>query len=626
VFRSKVGIALSSLLAIVIGIVVASRWSISTASVRDVERSVGAQRLSAERIGITPAPLASACDEDAEVSVSPSGEFFAIATGIESGFSPLPRSSRLAIFSTDCLARGGDCGISIQGLDGVRIVGWDKKSRYVLLDENGRFLTALKLSTSSSDAITLERVPARDLSSKVVAIEPLMFDRAAEGIVEMLNAADKESKRAVGPNVPLVYAMGQGVVVATLVEARPSLHWAIRKGARYAELPIITPQARRPRLIAGRLGSPIRLSDLGIEIAVDDAGRVSSTSRPFMHPLVSSSTGTIVDWYGLRQTNFIADSGRSRNSVAPPAERGIAAESYVVNAATNGRGSSAEVFNSGEGLAELVLRYNERRWSVTCPSYESSVKFRVEYGDLGNRSRALPIVIAHPLDKIPKGVAVIFGGGPAERADDVRSSASALQFLKFGYEVWLVSYSGSRGGGYDVSKRLANSAMRELATDGLVVARRLELHADVPVILYGTSFGALPALATDGAFKTPHRSIYVAPFFRHRAPSEWIKSGPFSANVGFQTMFENATFGISSADQYGRFNATIEKLLHQRSASSPQLSIHFDKDMVSQRGDQGTAAMGEVVVLPGNHLTATTSPRTWSTISTWLTATAGLGK
>lgn len=145
-----------------------------------------------------------------------------------------------------------------------------------------------------------------------------------------------------------------------------------------------------------------------------------------------------------------------------------------------------------------------------------------------------------------KKLALYYHGGPASSAYKA-SLPQPLNILRAqGYDVLAVEYSGSVGGGLELSRALATEPLFGFDRDAEAVKLWMNENDYKEAVLYSTSFGAAPAMVLQTAIPDMiTRSAHLGPLLQlpPNGVSEKADGRFFESETGSQIQFEIGVFG-----------------------------------------------------------------------------------
>jgi pimeloyl-ACP methyl ester carboxylesterase len=367
----------------------------------------------------------------------------------------------------------------------------------------------------------------------------------------------------------------------------------------------------------------------------------TSTGRlaylPYQMPLVDQATGRVAGKFGpggillegkRRLSRSLAKFGRLYGESRVVVDASLSGETLMV-LTLSGRGNRSIVRIAPDGLSEQPLCtdfFVPDRRSLRSPnplvSADSFYRPLFRAFALDSQGREVmkagrPIVTLHRLGDVDARDAVLnIHGGPASSifpGDHPLLQVGRL--LTPGRDIVSIEYSGSIGGGSELTRRLGERGLAALAEDMGAVVRWLDRRKYRRVFIVASSFGGIPALVALDR----HRSRFAAAFFfapvlRWPEPEEHVYKGPFdSAMPDTQLAFERALLGGKAGR--ARFRDELAALV-ARAPLGPSDRFYFaERDPASRAADlpAGTAAAHEIV--PRTlHMTVFADPEAWGEI------------
>jgi len=517
-----------------------------------------------------------------DVAMSPGGRLIALSQEEPVAGTAVTSSFRLLVSSTACLASSNfanQCFITIEGLSGVRRLGWSVDGLTLFLVENRDTVVALRFIPGARLRAVIEgrEIIGRNIGDTLVisgAIPGRNFTQSMQWISRRLTGApstatsgDKRLVQIIGSHVAVIADYDQDLVLRTHLEKR-SIEFPLSRS--YLESVDVGADANDRPILAGK-GWAFRLI----------GSRWTAIASPkFSRQLFSPIDGRSVGSYSLTEVTSVRRSDR-------PILRKISAGgngSILISAATDGQGSYAILRKDALGALSIALCAN----GGGAIRYGQSTVSTSTIGmlELGDKSRPLGIVEERPL--LPKGVAVFFQGGPVGDAGDVVDARFPKLYFARGWAVVSIVYSGT--GGFDLGtlQRLKSGGVAAIANDAYIVARYLDqAYPNLPVIVHGESFGAIGALALESRLTRRQGGLVaIVPYLRSRPPSEWaIKKGLLATNPDYQTRWERAVIGIDGEASRRNFNESLAALSLSRDPSRSALFVFSSTDLASRPED-----------------------------------------
>jgi len=226
-----------------------------------------------------------------------------------------------------------------------------------------------------------------------------------------------------------------------------------------------------------------------------------------------------------------------------------------------------------------------------------------------------PILLHHSLT--PGGArdaVVYFHGGPGSTA--LNSSTEVRRILAPGRDVIAVEYSGSQGGGIELTRRLAHQGIRAIEADVDALAGWLQRQNYRRVFLLGASFGGVPAMVAVSRHPDIFSAtFFVAPLLRYRTPEEWVSvgtSGYGAVMADTQLARDYAYYGGPAGQR--RFAAQLHALVANARLTATQHFYFGADDPVSKQDDLPRDATSPRRVVPGGHPQVLSHHSVWSDI------------
>lgn len=572
------------------------------------------------------------------VQVSPAGRFAVFDRGSRRQTSLVSGGVDIGVVDMACRVSGGalgDCITVFKGLDGIRALSWtaDEQSLYAV--ENGTHLIRIEFDKTQggAPARVVERVLVnREIADTVVSLGTASSNAAASEIASLERAriaAMKSAKRTDVPDGVYVDATrGVGAVVFD-----PALGLVMLGKDSRTELHLRTPEAVLPRVtFRQRAGATVQIfADVGIEIESGTPAMV----LPFSKAIIAAGDGSLIGRFNRRDIQVDPASSfdlhRLRQHIAGALE--AAPEFFIQDISAANEKDFAYTLKNVQGRRKFGFSYKGNLLQHECadsmPRHaEVDPKVVVSDVSLGTSARPLFGILASPL--APRGLAVVFGGGPAGHILNRMEYFAALQhFLGMGLEVLAVSYSGSLGSGFETTARVRSEGAGAVVEDAEAVAQYIRnRHADQPIVIYGESFGALPA--TSLAALLPGKPlVLVAPFLVHQQPQLWVhkEAGPFNRiTVRSQERVEKALLNIHGGDD-AALQRDMRGILDSRPTVTPTLVVFAKQDPLSQPAHLPAAWKSNVSqeIVQGGHQFITTQPAVWPAIKAWMAVSMSSG-
>jgi pimeloyl-ACP methyl ester carboxylesterase len=166
-----------------------------------------------------------------------------------------------------------------------------------------------------------------------------------------------------------------------------------------------------------------------------------------------------------------------------------------------------------------------------------------------------------------------------------------------GRDIVSIEYSGSIGGGIDLTKRLGERGIAAISQDMDAVVAWLDRRQYRRVYIVASSFGGVPALVALERHRSRfHSAFFFAPLLRLPEPEEHDDRGPFdSIMADTQMSFERALLGGESGRE--RFKKELDALVKRAPLRASDHFYFAALDPASKAADlpAGTAATHRIV-------------------------------
>lgn len=197
---------------------------------------------------------------------------------------------------------------------------------------------------------------------------------------------------------------------------------------------------------------------------------------------------------------------------------------------------------------------------------------------LAPNSNATGILLQSSAERSDRLV-LYYHGGPAQSSNPIEIGLEKRSLLADGRDILMVEYSGSVGGGLELSKNLSSDDDFGFVRDAKALEHWLRTQTYKQVDLYAVSFGTLPALVFSKAYPSAvDRRVYVAPLLGY-VGAEKIgndTSALVKTVEGGQLDFELGIFGsIEKRQQYISF---IRELAASYASSRQDLFVFGGAD------------------------------------------------
>lgn len=211
--------------------------------------------------------------------------------------------------------------------------------------------------------------------------------------------------------------------------------------------------------------------------------------------------------------------------------------------------------------------------------------------------------------KVDKTILSFFGG-PSGQFHNEHYGVINRKLIYSGYEVLIPYYGGSLGSGLSASARFRVSPLNSVRRDASAINRYLQDDQKVDIIAF--SFGAVSA--ANFAAQNPDRVrklIFVAPYVKHRDPSEYLQT---EQSIAYQRAIENSWFGEERDLSRPNFASFLEK--NYENLVNSGVEIHFifgSEDQLSKYSDISIPlkkASASLKIIKADHQLVTAHPDT----------------
>jgi len=552
-----------------------------------------------------------------DVAMSPGGRLIALSQEEPVASTAVTSSFRLLVSSTACLASSNfanQCFITIEGLSGVRRLGWSVDGFTLFLVENRDTVVALRFIPGSRLRAVIEgrQTIGRDIGDTLIisgAIPGHNFTQSIQWISKHLTktlstatSGDKRLVQVIGSHIAVIADYDRDLVLHTHLEKR-AIEFPLSRS--YLESVDVGTDANDRPILAGK-GWAFRLSGRRWE---------AIGSPKFSRQLFSPIDGRSVGSYSLTE---ITSAGRSDRSIL----REMSASgngSILISAATDGQGSYVVLRKDALGALSIALCANGGspvRYAQSTVSTSA-----INMLTLGDKNWSLGVIEERP--PLPKGVVVFFQGGPVGDAANVVDARFPKLYFARGWAVLSIVYSGT--GGFDLGtlQRLRSRGVAAIVNDSSIVARYLDqAYPNLPVIVHGESFGAVGALALESRLARRRGGLVaIVPYLRSRPPSDWvIRTGLLATNPDYQTHWERAVIGIDGEASRRNFNESLAALSLSRDPSRSALFVFSTTDLASRVEDvpQIYHTNSQVLSFRDPHAFILAEPGITSAINAWI--------
>lgn len=576
------------------------------------------------------------------VVLSPTGKYAIFDQGIYKQTSVTQQGRRIAILDISCavsLNSVQQCLIGMEGFESVRALAWARDEQSLFLIENNKNILRLEFFSKNNrtSARIQERIP---LPNRNIGLTVMRL-----GYTKSISANDENESLKHGWQLALkgqnpqnhlpfgLFIDSNGSSGAFLEDQRNlQLHFATNGIIK--SIPIKSRELQTARLTT-ELNLPTHkirdfyVVDSGILISTRDGDTTIPFGWPFVKPIISSYDGGVLGWFNKSEVKTTQTIDHGENIQGELKRRLAVNQGYFIHSVSITKtGEFAYILKDIDGRKEIGISKNGHTIRKYCHSGHDRIteKGRLTIRDIEIGETSRPLFGTLITQEKNRGLVVFFGGGPLNNTENY--AYSIRQYLRFGWDVLAVNYSGSVGTGSNVSGRLYSEGMSNaLILDAEKVSTYLnKIYRDREIIIHGESFGALPAIAVDKYINYPHRLILIAPFLRHQPPEKWANKNKTMAkffgkvNIEFQKRFEAAIIG-KNAEMPSGLQAEQNDILRLLSSQTHVLSIFGQDDYMSSeehipefwKNDTLT-----VKTISGIHDFITTQAETWKLINSWI--------
>lgn len=483
------------------------------------------------------------------IAASPDGRAAAVSRsgGLASVGAPLGLSSVL-VFGPDCTQDGANCRVhEIGSTAGIAYPSWSGRRSLFVIGANRR--------SWPSRVVEFDWNSNGDLTSRGVGnFTPISYRLAFSGIVNWTDAsgAADHIEYATLPSVPKFRPLSgswvQGRFVGNLVENLTDLSIGLQTSTQPIEaIELHATEVQRPVILAG-----------DTRWQIGDAGYVVVGQEKWLagDPLLEALSGRVVGLVEGRQIRGLTRSaswGKINLALAKYETSYIASASYVA--------SHDVLFVLLKDVfgGAIVVRLSAGRVTTeltTSCRNDGRAPPKIAFDDWGAIDRPLPVqrMSAGPTRKL----VVYFHGGPGGQGAKKPANDAIRVYLDAGYDVALVEYSGSRGSGLGISRRLASEQFDAVSKDVEEIGKRIGEFSTKydEIALHGESYGAVYAATLQRSI-FPSFTVLVAPWLQYRKPQDWLPNG--QARWTYQEKFENRIFGWRSSSYKSAWLGNLAK-------------------------------------------------------------------
>lgn len=561
------------------------------------------------------------------VAISPDGKFAIFDQNISRDYSPVSDGTRLTVLNVQCAISKKSfhgCLTGISSMAGIRLMSWGSDGQSLFLIENNKHLLKIDLKATESKGEVVDQV---QLHSRGIALTVMRM-----GTTDSISAQEENDQledlriralQGFNSQEAAGIFLKSNAVVGAIFEDSNDLHLYTVLGGVRQDLKTKWREVPKSQLAYKSLSS---FKSNEILIAADGAEASSSADSftsieglPFAKPMISSEDGSLLGYYNGSRVK-LSGSPEFSNRVQEIIEKRKNSNNFIQSIAASSNDVHAQIIKGIDGGKSIVVAASEGVVEKSCFSEGARTpKADVEYVVMGPSNWTVYSLSIRPSNS--KGLIVFFGGGPLNNIEKL--PFSMRQFLQLNWSVLAVNYSGSIGSGTDVSGRLYNFGLKNaFRRDAAAVVDYLKLNAQIKerIVIYGESLGALPAISLDGLLDTSREMILVAPFLKHRPPSEWVKeeseenklAAPI--NISYQEKYEKYLIG-EQVDKYQK------EILRLKKTDARTLAIFAQNDRVSSSNHVPNFWRNgnfSVDIVPGGHALSSAQPETWKIINNWM--------
>lgn len=563
---------------------------------------------------IAPFPMQeqSLCRLDA-VKVSPGEKHLVFELSGRRKTSYVSAGKEIAVASTECLDSGKsltDCSTGFQGLDGFRALQWGDGDKVLYAIENGRSLLRINFSEKFSPPTIMERKAVnREIADTVNVYGPTAANSASAALLDIERRRLDALREQPSGDVPI------GVFLAPDFSAALSFDptsLALSVSGGKAQTRKFTPLVQTPVLATSSTdaGRPVFLDTGNISLQENDDREFSATA--FARPVINPIDGRIDTYFlpGGLQKNL-------KTTSIPPLLPHEALQSF-----SQAGKVAAWITADFSGVRTYRWRTADGGGVFSCAGAAGAPSQSViELGSPG-----WPLAAVAAVAPSAQRTAILFGGGPAGlSASNTATFTAAQKLSRSGWNVLVVAYSGSLGAGEITANRLREKGIDALERDAESIQSVLTqwVGPQQRLLIYGESFGALPAIHLSRLLHRQHQLILVAPFIKHLDPETWVPAArtPFNrVTVESQRRAEGVLLDIP------RSKEKLDSFLRETYAQPPshaRILLGFAKDDGISKITQLPPAWAEharVVEVPGQHDFSSSQPALWRAIFDWFDA------
>ncbi|HEX6260032.1 MAG TPA: alpha/beta hydrolase [Woeseiaceae bacterium] len=355
---------------------------------------------------------------------------------------------------------------------------------------------------------------------------------------------------------------------------------------------------------------------------------------PYQRPILDQSTGRVIGVFGLDR--MAMDAG-ALQQVAEQLQAILRRDGGVIlDASSNGQ-SLVALARFGEGRKSLFtvdragvrektlcfapVRQNVGAGSAAKASDPGDMRLEIFSLDGAGRRTSAPgnVVAVHYYDKRSAGTdaVIYFHGGPTDTLVQDVLQLQELRLLNPNREIIAIEYSGSVGGGEQLTRRLMIGGMRSLNEDLDALANWLRKRQYRHVDVVGSSFGSVPGMIASVRHPELFRqAFHVAPLLELQNPSAWASrsSGLDRVNAQTQLQFERHIFGGESGRE--AFQRDLRSLVARASKSQTSTFYFGALDSLSKPSHLPPSSTARTVVIPrAGHAVVGATTELWADIA-----------
>jgi len=325
---------------------------------------------------------------------------------------------------------------------------------------------------------------------------------------------------------------------------------------------------------------------------------------PYQRPIVDLETGKVAGIFG--PTEIVLDRASEIDARVQRLNRHLRSEGGVV----------LDISESGQVLMALVSYFNGNRKlfrlgpdgissKLVCKERKAgqSVHLKISAIDQNGADtgvKGAPLLLQYSVaDGGRRDAIVLLHGGPGGTLADSFWAPPSLRLLKPGRDLIALEYSGSLGGGADLTKRLAEHGMESLTKDVEALVAWLSRRRYQKIYLLADSFGSVPAMLALSRHRSTFAATFqIAPLLKLQNARKWANTGngltPTIPDT--QMAYELTAFG--GADGRNRFADQLGSLAAEAKLGSNDHLYFGGLDQMSKPEHLPANARANVMVLP----------------------------